>query len=70
MTRPRIPEVVRSPAQFKAEKDHIVAVIDLGQSSIGIRFESPEQLIEFCTQMMEKASIVWPENELVKEYLS
>ena len=68
--KPRIPEVARLPVSFHAKRDHIVAVFHIENSSIGLRFETPEQMLEFFQQMMEKAVLVWPENEWIKEYLS
>lgn len=73
--KPRIPEVAHLPVTFHAKKDHIVAVFtttspDAFIQTIGVRFESPEQLLEFFSRMMEKAVQVWPDNSWVKEYLS
>lgn len=68
--KPRIPEVVRPPVTFHAKKDHVVAVFYIGQSTVGLRFESPDQMLKFFAEMMEKAAIVWPDNEYIKEYLS
>jgi hypothetical protein len=73
--KPRIPEVVHLPVTFHAMKDHVVAVFKIdspvvGVSTFGVRFESPEQLLEFFSQMMEKAVKVWPDNEWIQEYLS
>jgi hypothetical protein len=68
--RPRIPEVARLPVTFKAMKDHVVVIFHINQSSIGLRFESPEHMLTFFTEMMEKAAIAWPDNEWIKEYLS
>lgn len=67
--RLRIPETVKLPVEFYAKKDHVVAVMRIGDSSIGIRFNSPEHILEFMTNIMEKAAKVWPDNEWVKEYL-
>lgn len=56
---------------FRAEKGHIVAVFPIGKdSTIGIRFESPEQLLTFCVELMEKAALVWPDHQLIEEYLN
>jgi hypothetical protein len=68
--RVRIPETVNLPIEFHAKKDHVVGVIWLGESSIGIRFNSPEHILEFMSLLMEKAVLVWPDNEWIKEYLS
>jgi hypothetical protein len=56
-------------------KDHVVAVINLGSTvpispqTIGLRFESPEHMLTFFHEMLEKAVIVWPDNKWIKEYL-
>lgn len=56
---------------FRAEKNHIVAVFPISKdSTIGIRFESPEQLLTFCVELMEKAALVWPDHQLIEEYLN
>jgi len=70
MMRPRIPEKVNLPVTFKAMKDHVVAIIYINKSTIGLRFESPEHMLTFFSEMMEKAAIVWPDNTWIKEYLS
>ena len=72
--KPRIPEVVRLPVTFHAMKDHVVAIFTLtspviGKFTVGLRFEQPEQLLAFFSQMMEKAVMVWPDNEWIREYL-
>jgi hypothetical protein len=67
--KPRIPKIVHLPVSFHAKRDHIVAIFYAGGSTIGVRFQSPEQLLELFSQMMEKAVLVWPENEWIKEYL-
>ena len=67
----RIPEIARPPVTFHAKRDHVVAVFHFAQhQTIGLRFESPEQMLEFFQQMMEKAALVWPDNEWVQEYKS
>ncbi len=69
--KPRIPEVAHMPVTFHAKKDHVVAVFHIAKNqTIGIRFESPEQMLEFFTRVMDKAVLVWPNNQLVIEYNS
>jgi hypothetical protein len=73
--KPRVPEVVRLPATFHAMKDHVVAVMEtplpgIEHATIGLRFESPEQLLEFFSKLIEKAAVVWPDNKWIKEYFS
>lgn len=65
----RNPIVAPLPFTFHAVDDHIVAVAYIGDSSIGLRFNSAEQLLAFMAGMMEQAARVWPDNPLVKEYL-
>lgn len=67
----RIAKVVHLPATFHAEKDHIVAVIPIGDNAtFGLRFESPEHLMTFFHHLLQKACVVWPDNPLIQEYLS
>lgn len=67
--KPRIPVVEHLPVTFHAKETHVVAVFELGPNqTIGLRFESPEMMLEFFSKMMEKATLVWPNNEWVKEY--
>lgn len=68
--KPRIPEVVHSAVEVHAYKNHVTAIFPVGQSTIGIRFESPEQMVEFFSAVMEKAVQVWPNNEWIKEYMA
>lgn len=70
MPKARIPEVVKLPVSFHAKPDHVVAVFYIGDSTIGVRFEQPEQMLYFFSQMIEKACLVWPDNPLIKEYMS
>ncbi len=67
----RNPQVARGmPVSFEANfKDkYIVAIFHIGRNTIGVRFESPDQLLYFCTEMIEKAAVVWPDNEYIREY--
>ena len=63
------PQVVRLPVKFEAKKDHVVAIFNARGSTIGLRFNSPEEMLSFFSQMLEKAVLVWPENEWIREYL-
>jgi hypothetical protein len=40
-----------------------------GKGTIGIRFTSPEHLLETFSQLMEAGTKVWPDNPWIKEYL-
>lgn len=69
--RPRIPEIIELPVSFHAYKTHVLALFTIDENkTIGVRFQSPEQMLEFFTQLMEKAALVWPDNPWIKEYLS
>ena len=66
------------PVLFEAKVDHVVAIFNVGgtpaapnstNSTIGLRFESPEQMLWFFNQMIQKALIVWPDNEWMKLYM-
>lgn len=63
--RPNL-KVVRWPVAFNAGDNYVNAVFDMAGSSFGVRFESPEQLLDFFEQLMSKAAQVWPENEWVQ----
>lgn len=70
MKKQRSPKVARLPVTFHAKKDHVVAIYEIdGKSSIGMRFESPEQMLSFFSELMEAAVQVWPNNEWIREYL-
>ena len=69
MAQPRIPEVAYPPVTFHAKKNYIVAVFHLGNSTVGVRFQSPEQLLTFTVELMEKAKLTWPNHPLIKEYM-
>jgi hypothetical protein len=55
--------------KFEAKEDHVVAVLPIeGFGSFGLRFESPEHLLEFFTQLVECAAEVWPDHPIIKMY--
>ena len=66
--RPRIVfEITQSEVTFRAYKDHIVAVVPIGnRGTVGLRFVSVEHILTFCTMLIEKAALTWPEHELIK----
>lgn len=68
MKRPNF-QVARLPVTFHAGKGFVNAVFHVNGSTLGIRFESPEQMLEFFGQMMEKAAQVWPNDEWIKMYV-
>jgi hypothetical protein len=70
MTRQRHPVVIPQTIEVEAKPDYVVAIIRLGNSTIGLRFISPEHLIKFFVSLMEKAILIWPDDPYIKEYLS
>lgn len=64
----KIPSV-QLPVTFEAGKGFVTAVIHAGDSTLGLKFVSPEQLLEFFTGLMEHAVIAWPDNEFIQFYL-
>jgi hypothetical protein len=65
----KIPTVLL-PVTFEAGKGFVTAVIHIDNSTIGLKFESPEQLLTFFTELMENATLAWPDNPFIKLYLS
>lgn len=61
---------IHLPVTFEAGRGFVTAVIHIEGSTLGLKFESPEQLLTFFTEMMETAVMVWPNNEFIKLYLS
>lgn len=60
---------VRTPVSFETGQGFVTAVIHLDNSTIGIKFESPEQLLSFFSELMENAVIAWPNNQFIQYYL-
>jgi hypothetical protein len=62
---------VRLSTTFEAGPGFVTAVIHIDENStIGLKFETPEQLLGFFTELMENAVIAWPDNEFIQYYLS
>jgi hypothetical protein len=64
----KIPSI-QLPVTFEAGRGFVTAVIHVQGSTLGIRFEQPEQMLTFFTELMENALIAWPDNEFIKYYL-
>lgn len=60
---------VRLPVTFEAGPGFVTAVIHVEKSTLGLKFESPEQLLTFFTELMENAVIAWPTNPFIRMYL-
>lgn len=63
--RPNL-KVAHLPVTFNAGDGYVNAIFHIQGSTVGVRFESPEQLLEFFEQLMNKAAQVWPNNEWVQ----
>jgi len=64
----KIPSI-ELPVTFEAGKGFVTAIIHIDNSTIGLKFLSPDHLLGFFTELMENAVIAWPEDELIKFYL-
>jgi hypothetical protein len=75
--RDRKPVVIPMGIEIQANQDHVVMIFPFDSSSIptgkkgtiGIRFVSPEHLLETFNRLIEAACKVWPDNEWIKEYI-
>jgi len=61
--------VARLPVTFEVGHGFVTAVIHIDNSTVGLRFDSPEHLLSFFVEIMENAVIAWPENPLIKSYV-
>lgn len=67
-------QTILSLVDFEAHEDCVKAVVDTSRSirtptTIGIKFVSPEHVMDFITALMDKAAVVWPEHPVIKMYL-
>lgn len=69
MSKPSKAPTIQLPITFEAGKGFVTAVIHIQGSTLGLRFESPEHLLSFFTELMESAILAWPDNEFIKYYL-
>lgn len=61
--------VIYTPPKFEAKEDHVVAILPIKDfGTIGVRFESVEQLLEFSAKLMDCAAEVWPDHPLINMY--
>ena len=60
---------VRLPVTFEAGQGFVTAVFHIENSTIGIKFEQPDQMLSFFTQLMESAVIAWPNDPFIQYYL-
>lgn len=65
----KIPTAGPIPVTFEAGRGFVTAVVHIGNSTLGLKFESPEQLLEFQAGLMEHAVIAWSDNPFIKMYL-
>ncbi|GIK39548.1 MAG: hypothetical protein BroJett011_33810 [Chloroflexota bacterium] len=65
----KIPTTAPLPVTFEAGPGFVTAVIHAGPSTLGLKFESPEQLLYFLTDLMEHAVFAWPDNPFVQMYV-
>lgn len=60
---------ISSLVTFEAGKGFVTAVIHIDGSTIGVKFQSPEHMLEFFTGLMEHAVIAWPNDPFIRYYL-
>ena len=60
---------IRLPVTFEAGNGFVTAVFHIQGSTIGIKFEAPEQMLTFFTQLMKSAVIAWPDDPFIQYYL-
>jgi len=60
---------IRLPVTFEAGPGFVTAVFHIDKSTIGVRFEAPNQMLDFFTQLMESAVIAWPNDPFIQYYL-
>ena len=58
---------IHLPITFETGSGFVTAVIHIDNSTLGLKFESPEQLLIFFTELLENAVIAWPDSD--KYYL-
>jgi hypothetical protein len=66
----RDPDIAVVPVSYEAHEKYVVAVFYLDDSSVGVRFTSMKELLGFFDKLMQMATIVWPNDEYVKQYLT
>lgn len=65
----RITGTLNGTMHIETYPDHLSLVFVAGEdSTISIRFDSPEQVKEFCITIHKAALKIWPLNKLVDEY--
>lgn len=64
----KIPTAGPMPVTFEAGPGFVTAVFHIGGSTLGLKFESPKQLLEFFTGLMEHATIAWPDDPFIQMY--
>lgn len=65
----KIPSI-QTPVTFEAGPGFVTAVIHVNNhSTLGLKFESPGQLFNFFTELMETAVFVWPNDPMIQYYL-
>lgn len=55
---------------FFAKNNYVVCVVWINGIKVALKYDSPKEIIDFTAQLLNKAIEVWPDDELVKRYLS
>ncbi|MCL4304230.1 MAG: hypothetical protein KJ077_51580 [Anaerolineae bacterium] len=64
----KIPTAGPIPVTFEAGPGFVTAVIHIDNSTLGVKFVSPVQLLTFFTGLMEHAAIAWPNDPFIQMY--
>lgn len=58
------------PVSFESDfkEKHITAIIDIGGTKIGLRFDSVKFIFEFFAHLMKPAYEMWPDDPMIKAY--
>ena len=75
MNRLRHPKIIALPVHFEGHREldnqNVTAVFYLDdKSTFGLKFTTPEQLLDFMNHLVDRAAFVWPDHPIIKEYLS
>lgn len=68
--KPRKPDAqFEAPVEFIHDDEGVIAVVTIGSGKVGYKFISIEHMMTFFSGLMKEAVKVWPDDEIVQEYL-
>lgn len=60
---------LQTPITFEVGPGFVTAVIHFGNSTMGLKFETAEQLLIFFSELIENAAMAWPDDPYIRMYL-